>query len=281
MTETQVDDRELMALLSLLETESGSSLSLMIEHVRTFDDATLGRLTTVAPSDSPAQSTLNLVLAEREAPRLQAAFLRWLADGADLETGVLLVSESGYPRLASGEVSSAIDALAGDVRGRLSHRDDVERLQRLIDFLARENDFHGTDDGYYDPDNSYLNRILERRRGLPISLSVLYILMGKRLGLEIRGIALPHHFIAGLFVPGNTVLFDPFHEGKLLSEADVAAIVGASGQTSQPEHLRPATSRQIVQRMLLNLLHAYDLHEELERAELVKQYLSVVAEPHG
>lgn len=276
MTEARVDDGELLALASLLETEGGTSLSVMVEQIRGFTDARLDRLAEVVGQDSPAQSILNLVLAERQAPRLQASFLAWSSGDTDLETGVLLVARTGYPRLDVDRVRAELDDLAVQIRPEIGTDDDDAALQRLIRFLQAEKGFHGNETDYYDPDNSFINRVLERRVGLPISLSVLYALVGRRLGLSIAGIALPNHFVAARVGPAGAVLFDPFHGGKLLTQDDVAAIVASAGQVLQPGHLRPATSRQIVQRMLANLVRTYDLHEELERAELVKQYLSVL-----
>jgi regulator of sirC expression with transglutaminase-like and TPR domain len=137
--------------------------------------------------------------------------------------------------------------------------------------------FHGSSEDYYDPDKTYINRVLEHRTGLPISLSAIYILIGKRLGLDIDGVALPGHFIACLKAGSDTLYFDPFRDGVLLSLREVMSIVTGTGTAFRPEHLRSPTAPEILRRMLSNLEAAYGRRHESERSELVRQYLSVLS----
>ena len=137
--------------------------------------------------------------------------------------------------------------------------------------------FHGNSEDYYDPDKTYINRVLELRTGLPISLAAIYMLVGKRLGIEIEGVPLPGHFIACLRSGSDTLYFDPFREGTLLSLREVMGIVTGTGTAFRPEHLRPPTAPEILRRMLSNLESAYGRRHDSERSELVRQYLSVLS----
>src|SRR5438270_3801747 len=111
-----VNDQELRALLSLLDTESGSSASLLLTQIRAFPEARVERLLGLAAAGSAAESCLNQVLAEHDAPHLHAELTRWLVEGADLERGVLLVARTGYSRLDEAAVCGELDRLAAEIR---------------------------------------------------------------------------------------------------------------------------------------------------------------------
>ncbi|MGI8968763.1 MAG: transglutaminase family protein [Chloroflexota bacterium] len=271
-----MNEQGLQALASLLTTESEATVAMMLEQMRTFTAAEIERLGALAPIDSPAQGQVDLILAERSGPRVQAALLEWLSTGADLEEGVLIVARSGYPRLEVDAVRRRLDALADRIRPQLHSDSGFSALGAMIGVIHGEDGFHGNVARYYEPENSYLNCVVDRRAGLPISLTVLYILLGKRLGLAISGVPLPGHFIASLATASSSIYFDPFHEGTVLSLRDVMNIVGHAGQVFHTDLLRAATPRLIVRRMLHNLLNGYRELDQPERAELVRAYLSVL-----
>lgn len=269
-------DSNLQALVSLLESERPTSVTVMLEQIRSFPDGQLRRLGALAAPDSPAQPYIDLILAERQAPRVQAALLQWIAEGTPLEAGILLVSRSGFPRLRTDALRQQIDDLAEQLRPRLPIGGGVPRLHALIAAVTKELGFHGNVEDYYHPDNSYFNRVLELRTGLPISLTVLYMLLGERLGLKIAGIPLPARFIAAFPTSAQSVYFDPFEQGRILSLSDIKALVNQAGSALTPDMLVPASPRQIVERMFRNILHAHLQHDQVEHAELARGYLSVI-----
>ncbi len=276
MSNLATEDRELQALVSLLQTENSGHLALLVEQMRAFPDDRLQRLAALIPSGSEADSFLNLILAERDAPHVVSRLPRWVATGTDLENGVFLVAQTGYPRLNIESIRSRLDAIAHEIEVDLPREGGVPAIRHMATVLRDIYGFHGNEADYYDPDNSYINRVLVTRTGLPISLSVLWILLGKRLDLQISGVGLPSHVIANLSTTAGTLYFDPFRGGELLSIRDVMNLVSATGQVFHPNHLRPATSLQLVQRMFNNLLHGYQIREDVERARLVRQYLAAL-----
>lgn len=275
MTDTPSDEQD--ALLSLLDTETGNSLALLLEGLRTFSGTRLRALAASAVEGSVARRHLDSILAEHQVPRMEAALLEWSGEGADLETGVLLVALTAFPQLNVDEVRQQLDAMAVHVKEQLPHGTEIQRLETLATLLDTQYGFRGNVTDYYDPDNSFINRVLERRTGLPITLTVLYILLGKRLDLAISGVPLPAHFIGCLATTSETVYFDPFHGGAVLSLTDITALVQAAGTEFEPHQLRSATSRQIVQRMFANLVHAYQEREDLEMAEIMRQYHAILS----
>jgi regulator of sirC expression with transglutaminase-like and TPR domain len=277
MSDVVGGDRELEALASLLEFEQEPSLGILVEQIRSFPDSRIEHLLHMVPPTSRALPHLDLVTAERAVPRTQAALLRWRSSGADLENGVILLARTAYPRLSTHEIGAQLDDLALRLRRDVQSTNARNTLASLTQQMRDVHGFHGSSEDYYDPDKTYINRVLEHRTGLPISLSAIYILIGKRLGLDIDGVALPGHFIACLKAGSDTLYFDPFRDGVLLSLREVMSIVTGTGTAFRPEHLRSPTAPEILRRMLSNLEAAYGRRHESERSELVRQYLSVLS----
>jgi regulator of sirC expression with transglutaminase-like and TPR domain len=187
----------------------------------------------------------------------------------DLAEAALLIARDAYPSLSIASYVGRLDALSRDARKRLGrprgHRTVIERLNR---FLFEELGFRGNTEDYYDPRNSYLNEVLDRRIGIPITLSVIYMEVGRRLGYQIDGVGLPGHFIVRL--AGRDELFiDPFNRGDILDREDcvekVRRLFGSPIEDS-PELLAVATKSQIITRMLNNLKAIYLRQELFERA---------------
>lgn len=143
MTDTQLADRELEALLSLLGTESDRSLAVIVEQMRAFPVDRLQRLAELAATRGGPDDHLNLLLAERDSPRLQAQFLQWLAHGADLEEGALLVARVGYPLLDTQLVRDRLDQFAGEARNYCGCESPRDSLAALIHMVTREWRFQG------------------------------------------------------------------------------------------------------------------------------------------
>ncbi|MBI1877544.1 MAG: transglutaminase family protein [Chloroflexi bacterium] len=144
-----------------------------------------------------------------------------------------------------------------------------EKLWALNHYLFEELQFHGNSQNYYDPDNSFLNQVLDRRTGIPISLSVICLEVGWRLGLPLVGLGLPGHFIVGYGLPDAPIYIDAFNRGALLSEDDCLALCRvpwSERRTFRQQFLIPATKKAILFRMLLNLKQIYLRSENWEPA---------------
>ncbi len=187
-------------------------------------------------------------------------------DQGDLENASWLLCRCLMPGVDADRSQSQIDAWGRRLE-KLLPRDASATLvvETMAQFLHGELGFEGNTQDYYNPDNSLMPKVLETRMGIPISLSLLYIFLGKRCGRGISGINLPGHFIAQL----DGVLFDPFNEGRILKVEDCVEILSQQKLRFNPGYLEPATSRSILQRMLANLLFIYeeigetDLHTQI------------------
>ena len=131
----------------------------------------------------------------------------------DLARAALIIAKSEYPTLDVEANLDRLEALARRARTSRAIGDPLGQLHRLRECLFEEEGFSGNSEDYADPRNSYLNDVLDRRLGIPITLSLVLIEVGRRLGLEMEGIGLPGHFITGARVDGEQVLLDPFNRG--------------------------------------------------------------------
>jgi regulator of sirC expression with transglutaminase-like and TPR domain len=199
----------------------------------------------------------------------------------DLAELSLLLARDEYPDLDVEAYLSELAGMAHEARRYL--RGGLEaRVTGLCRYLFHEMGFRGNTQEYYDPRNSYLNQVLDRRTGIPITLSAVAIAVGTRAGLDVAGVGLPGHFVARAADDGGTVLFDPFHGGRRLTPAQCAALVEkVTGQpfAAAPEQLRPAPVGAIVLRMLNNLKAVYHDAEDYPRTIRVLERLRQLS-PH-
>jgi regulator of sirC expression with transglutaminase-like and TPR domain len=202
---------------------------------------------------------------------LDTALATLAADPAaplDLAEVALELAREEYPSLDVEATLAELAALAREVRPRL-RGGLAARVQALGRYLFHDLGFHGNERDYYDPRNSYLNDVLDRRTGLPITLSAIAIAVGTRAGMEVAGVGLPGHFIAKAVGRGEEVYFDPFHAGRVLSVEDCSALVQSvlgSPFEATPEALAAVPVGLIVQRMLNNLKGAYSKLRDFPRS---------------
>jgi regulator of sirC expression with transglutaminase-like and TPR domain len=212
----------------------------------------------------------------------------------DLARACLMIAQDAYPGLDVEGYLGEIERLAARLRGRLAQvRDAEERVVELNHFLFGELGYSGNADDYYDPRNSYLNEVLDRRTGIPLTLSVLYLEVGRRIGLALEGVSFPGHFLVRLPLRGAMLVLDPFSGGEPQSEADLRARLrrvipeGATGPVPVQElpldqFLEPAGKRQILARLLRNLKGIYREADKPERLlEVLNRMLMVAPEAHG
>jgi regulator of sirC expression with transglutaminase-like and TPR domain len=198
----------------------------------------------------------------------------------ELDRAALLIAAEEYPRLDVQKYLDQIGSFAELARSRDDlYADPRSRIVRLGDLLFGELGFRGNVENYFDARNSFLNDVIDRRAGIPITLSVLYIEIARRIGLKVFGVGLPGHFIVKFADDEHEILIDPFNGGRLLTEEKCREMIeeiyrGEMG--FHPAFLYAVTKKQILARMLQNLKGIYaracDHHKTLgaiERALLI------------
>jgi regulator of sirC expression with transglutaminase-like and TPR domain len=187
--------------------------------------------------------------------------------------------EIAYPRLNIPGYLQQIDQLANQAAAILPASSSPQRAMALADFLFVKQGFSGNVADYADPRNSFLNEVLARRRGIPISLAVIYLEVARRLELPAYGVNLPGHFIVGVGEGQAALLLDPFHGGRRLERAECAQLVAVSSGYDGPfqeEWLAPTPDALILVRMLNNLRLVYVRQESWPEAIAVLRFLRLL-----
>jgi regulator of sirC expression with transglutaminase-like and TPR domain len=191
-----------------------------------------------------------------------------------------LARSIAFPILDVDYYVSQLNVLAERARpGVAGQATFVDRVEALSDFIFFQMNFRGNYRDYNDPRNSYLNCVLDRKLGIPISLATVYISVAQRIGMQAFGIGLPGHFVIGLYEKGSQILLDPFNGGKRISVPDCARLVRESTGyhgAFQPKWLSPVAPGQLLARMLTNLCNAYIQREDWCSAIPVVQHLRMV-----
>lgn len=202
-------------------------------------------------------------------------------DRIDLATAALCIAWEEYPELEIEEYLNALDTMAEEVAERLpGERYPMRVIKTLNQYLFEDLGFHGNTDDYYDPRNSFLNEVIDRKTGIPITLSILYLEIAKRIDFPMVGIGMPGHFIIRPDFEDAGIFVDSFNGGEVLfpqdCEARLTQIYGRP-VTLRPEFLQPVSSRQILVRVLTNLKAVYISRQEMSKALSVIERILLLA----
>lgn len=210
-------------------------------------------------------------------------FARLLAvpeEELDMAAAAFQIACIAYPELDVDAYFEQLDKMGEEIAARLPEdADPYIRIEAINHHLYGDLGFAGNDDDYYDPRNSFLNDVLDRGTGIPITLSLVYMEVARRVGLPLVGISMPGHFLVRYAGEDRDIYIDPFDRGVILTRAECATrlkqIFGRESELAA-DHLRPVSSRQILVRILNNLRSIYIQQEKWERALHVVEWTQVV-----
>jgi regulator of sirC expression with transglutaminase-like and TPR domain len=216
--------------------------------------------------------------AQQDADNEFLAFCLRQGDDFDLEEAVWLLARTKYPEINTEAYRALLDSFANDMRERVHWAANSSQILGVLnDHLFREQRFAGNEQNYYDPDNSYLNRVLDRRSGNPISLCTIYLLVSRRLRLPVAGIGLPGHFICRYQSTTEEIYIDVFNQGRLLTKADCIKYLHNNNHGQYEEFLCPVSPRRMLMRMCSNLHQIYQQMELAEDNARLQRYLVALA----
>ena len=209
------------------------------------------------------------------------AALAAAGERTDLARAALAIARIAYPDLDPAPYLRQLDDLAAAVRPRFYPQASPEAaVTELAGYLFGECGFRGNQEEYYDPRNSYLNDVLERRTGIPITLAVVLIETGARLGLGLEGVGFPGHFLVRVAGSRGPLVLDPFFGGRAIGERELLAryrsFVGSDAPALPPDALATTGTPAILTRMLRNLLRAYLDQKDHARALAAADLLLVL-----
>lgn len=194
-----------------------------------------------------------------------------------LEDAVFVLARMENPTLREDEYKRKLDRFASMVADDLRYQlDDSKKMHILLDFIFRELNFSGNQKNYYSPDNSYLHRVIDRRKGLPISLGLIVLFLARRLDMPFYGINMPIHFMLKYKGEKEEFLIDPFDGGKIVTYNQCYFFLKQNGVEPKTEHFRKATLHEILARCIRNLIQSYSRIEKEEYVHNLKQLLSTV-----
>ncbi len=192
----------------------------------------------------------------------------------ELETGALLLARTVTPDLDIGDCCAQLDEIADRCRELIVEPMSLREKCRVINrVLFHDYGFHGNHENYTDPLNSFLDQVIARKKGLPITLSIVYLLIAHRLGLSLEPVGLPGHFVIGCYVEETPFFIDPFEQGAFRSAQDLFMILRANHIEPKVTDLAPIPVREVLCRCCRNLVHHYRTAGDEEHAKQFSEFV--------
>jgi len=278
----ELSESQKAALLTLLADEDPSIYRKIRQRIVSFGPPAADWLRPHTLSRDPAL--------RRRAQEIVLSFDRQAADDAflgfclkhgetfDLEEGAWKLAQTQYPDINVSGYQALLDSFASDISESLRDVTAAEDILGVLNrYLFDELGFAGNEEQYHDPDNSYLNRVLDRRTGNPINLCLVYLLLARRLVLPITGIGLPGHFVCRFQSSSAEIYIDAFNGGKLMTKADCVQYLLQGNYSIREDYLAPVSPRRILLRICGNLHQIYLQLEQTETATRLQRYLVALA----
>jgi len=269
--ETAPNLETIRAAAELLQDPNPKIQKICEERLLAWGKASLASLEALAEcSDPEARARIQRVLRLVNMQVWRREFQAFTEQGAvDLEEGLLLLARLARPLLRVEKITSTLDAWGRQLAPMLERAGTKKTATTLSEFFFWELGFKGDSRSYYTPDNCFLDQVIQRRRGIPISISAIYLLVGRRAGLPLEGVGLPGHFILRLR-GARSVLLDPFHGGRILTRKDCIERLQAMGYGFQERYFDSVSDFQMLSRVLGNLLHAHRYCDDQELCESLR-----------
>ena len=270
---------DIQAIVSLLNDADPEIASTMRNKLLQMGETRVADLLESIADGDPAHREVSRVLHALRTPSVENR-LQMLVSGpstsVDLEEGVFTLARFGYPDLDPAPYRAGLDGLAADLAPNVAPDDHPVRVVRALNqCLFEEHGYHAQQnyDRFPDPDNSYINRVIDRKVGLPIALAVVYLLISRRLELPIVGVGMPLHFILK-YTADQDFYIDPFNAGRILTANECYALLGKPADTTL---LPVADPRDILLRTARNLFRTYTVMGETDQAESLKRIIDILS----
>ena len=203
--------------------------------------------------------------------------LEGVGNRAQLERAVITLARFGNPTLRESEYVKKLDYFADMIRASLRYnRSEREEMQTFMKFIFEDLNFRGDNKDYHNPANGFIDQVIERRKGLPISLSLVAMFIARRLQLPVFGVNMPIHFMLAFVGEKEEQLIDPYDQGAEVSYDQCYFFLKKNNVTPKPDHFKMASELNILARCIRNLMHSYERKEEHDRVRDLKSLLELV-----
>lgn len=273
---------EIKAIKNLLKNTDEATLKLLEEQLKTFDTKLLKEINNEIPLDDIElrKQFINIVHKIKRG-HLKKDFNNWCKKHSNnLEDGIFLVAFLDNPLLDMDHYSKSLNNWANMLGDNLKKikliSDPTSLINEINHFMFMELGFKGNKENYYDPENSFVNRVIDKKCGNPILLSLIYILITNRLGLPFSGVNMPAHFLVQYLDAIEPIYIDPFNQGEIITLSMCQERIKALKLPWQSEYIASPTNKQIITRVLQNLINIYQNDEKFELKELLEEYVKVI-----
>ena len=271
----KLQPEQISAIVSLLSEPDPDIAASLRQKLCDLGEQVVKEVLQACKEGSRAHREVSRVLMRFREPSLEMRFrnlaLNEIGDIA-LEEGVFTLARFAYPDIDESAYKTRLGHMAFELAPRVAPDDHPIRIIRTLNhYLFDEQGFHAP--GHYDPDDTYLNRVLDRKRGWPITLSVVYLILAQRLELPIVGVALPKHYIVKYTDSDHDIFIDPHNRGQILTANECADLIGT---TISDDLFRATTNRFTLFRMMNNLRYTYLSLYKKNKAKELESLISII-----
>ncbi|MCX6267902.1 MAG: transglutaminase-like domain-containing protein [Bacteroidetes bacterium] len=277
----------LIALIKLLDDPDETAFNLVRNQILLLGSDAIGPLEKCLDNtfDSMVRDRIQPIIRKLHQDNLYVEFSNWLNIGSsDLLTGFILVTKTHFPSLDERDIVISIEQLKMDIwielHENLTALENVKVLNHIVFDIHH---FEGNKSDMALPENSYIHSLLETKKGSPLSLGMLFIILSQKLGLPVYGVNLPQHFIlAYLSAPGienpgaDDVLFyiNPFNNGAVFTRREIDLFIGQMKINPEKSFFAPCSNPEIIRRLIKNLIFSYNQSGEHEKIEDLETLLT-------
>lgn len=280
-----MNEKELKAIISLLDDPDTEIFNQIEQQLITFGPEVIPQLEASWESsfDPLSQTRIENIIHKIQFDQIKNDLQLWdLKNSEDLLDGLLIVNRYQYPNLDESHVLLTLADLKRNAWFQLMYdMSPVEKVKLLNNILFREYGLSGNTTNYHDPQNSFIHKVLESKRGNPISLSCIYSIIAQQLDIPIYGINLPKHFITAYVEDLNQpplFYINPFNRGQIMHENDIYSFLKQLDLPLSEEYTMPCTNKAIIKRVLRNLITAYDNMGSPQKKEEIDILLKIIEE---
>ncbi len=279
-----MNEKELKALISLLDDPDTEIYQALEDKLITCGPEVIPLLeqSWEASFDVLLQSRVEQIIHKIQFNQVKNDLQLWkISNQGDLLEGLLIINRFQYPNLHEEEIYTKLAELRRSAWYHLMYEmSPVEKIKLLNNILFREFGLSGNTTDYHSPQNSFINKVLETKKGNPISLACIYSLVALRLDIPIYGVNLPKHFVLAYMneEKPDEVLFyiNVFNRGQIMRESDIIAFLHQLNLPTSEEYMKPCDNLSIIKRVLRNLIAAYNHVDNLEKRQEVQLLLDLI-----
>lgn len=277
-----IPQSEVKAIANLLKSSDINTLKLVEEQLKTFNIKTLKEINDKLPLDDiEARRLFSSIVLKIKREGLKEDFKDWSKNNSnDLESGAFLIASFSNPFLSSEQYSETLNSwrniLSVNLKKIKLQNDPTSIINEINHFMFMELGFKGNKEFYYDTENSFIDKVIDKRLGNPILLSIIYLLLTTKLELPFSGVNMPAHFLIQYLDAFEPIFIDPFNQGEIITKTDCKEKIKTLKLVWQEDYLSSPTIKQIILRIMQNLINIYHSEGQLELKGYFESYVSII-----